>query len=143
MVEGTFLYSSRGKRDLCRTGLEVLTKWKFHFSVSSCHTVAFCTCLQTMLLVSALSLVKPHCEECRVGFLLRQGVFLHRCRQAVSREEVLACRESVYPFHVVVGVIPGGPVLPQHCCVLLCEILPVPSPLIDTELWLSWKLPLM
>lgn len=49
----------------------------------------------------------------------------------------------MHPLGVVVGVIPGGPVLPQCCYVLLCEIPPVPGPLIDTELWLNQKLPLM
>lgn len=43
----------------------------------------------------------------------------------------------MHPLCVAVGVIPGGPVLPQLCCVLLYEIPPVPGPLIDTELWLS------
>lgn len=92
-----------------------------------------------MELVSALSWVKPHCEEHKVGYLLRQSIPLGCCRQAGS---LLAHREPVHPLGVLVGVTPGGPVLPQHCYVL-CEIPPVPGPLIDTELWLSRKLSLM
>lgn len=98
--------------------------------------LAVCTSLEMMELVSPLCLVKPYCEEHKVGFLLGQSMSVGHCRQALCQEEVLARREPMHPLCVVVGVIPGGLLLSQ-CCVFLTEIPPVPGPLTDRELWLD------